>query len=280
MRQSELKKLANFIKEPDNLALIKIYGDAGNDLNTLYRATTPLCAASRGGKREVVQYLIDAGADPNKPDANAATPLYVAASNGHDDIVEMLLRNGADPDIPNMYGCSAMVSAVTNGMDSATEMLISAGASVNVSRPNTFGIDVSILSYVLFAKSDWGLAKRLLQAGTLPHRFMPPLDFILLEDPQVPVSFLGTLLDAGFDLYCKGWIRRMSRMPHDMTQRQQELLQLLMQHRSHPRSLQQICRITIRVTIAKVSNVRKHFREKIDSLLLPVTIKHFLTLDN
>lgn len=280
MRHSELKKLSKFLEEPDNLDLIKNYRDAGNDLNALYKSTTPLCAASRGGNCDVVQYLISSGADPNMPDANLATPLYIAASHGHDDIVELLLDRGADPDIPNTYGCSALVSAVTNGMDRSTQMLINAGASVNVQRPNTFGVDVSILSYVLFAKGDWVLAKQLLQAGTLPHVFMAPLDFILLEDPQMPVAFIQTLLDAGFDLYCKGWVRRVTRTFNEMTDRQGQLLQLLTHRRKHPLSLQHICRITIRVTIARRLAPRMHFRDKINSLPLPKRVKQFLALED
>lgn len=280
MRHSELKKLSKFLEEPDNLDLIQNYHDAGNDLNALYKLTTPLCAASRGGRFEVVQYLISFGADPNMPDANLATPLYIAASHGHDDIVELLLDRGADPDIPNTYGCSALVSAVTNGMDRSTQMLIDCGASVNVQRPNTFGVDVSILSYVLFAKGDWVLAKQLLQAGTLPHVFMPPLDFILLEDPQMPASFIQTLLDAGFDLYCKGWVKRMTRTLNEMTDRQGQLLQLLTHRRKHPPSLQHVCRITIRVTIARRLAPRMHFRDKINSLPLPKRVKQFLALED
>jgi len=279
MRQSELKKLSKFLQEPDNLDLIKDYCDAGNGLNALYKSTTPLCAASRGGSCEVVQYLISFGADPNMRDTDLATPLYIAASHGHDDIVELLLNRGADPDIRNTYGCSALVSAVTNGMFRSTQMLIDAGASVNVQRPNTFGVDVSILSYVLFIKGDWVLAKQLLEAGTLPHVFMPPLDFILLEDPQMPVSFIQTLLDAGFDLYCEGWVRQMTRTVDEMTDRQGQLLQLLTHRRKHPPSLQYVCRITIRVTIARQLVPRMHFRDKINSLPLPKRVKQFLALE-
>ena len=41
---------------------------------------TPLVYAVRGDTVDTVQYLLDHGANPDKPDANGSTPLHLAAA--------------------------------------------------------------------------------------------------------------------------------------------------------------------------------------------------------
>ena len=47
------------------------------------------------GHKDVVQLLLDRGAEPNKGASNGVTPLHMAAYHGHRDIVGILLDNGA-----------------------------------------------------------------------------------------------------------------------------------------------------------------------------------------
>lgn len=58
-----------------------------------------LYAAARNGHREVVEYLLDQGADVNTRGVFGATALQWAAFNGHPEVVELLLARGADPDL-------------------------------------------------------------------------------------------------------------------------------------------------------------------------------------
>lgn len=57
---------------------------------------TPLQSAVAGGHLEVVRSLLDAGASPNVQDRGGYTPLHVAAQNGEVEIVHSLLFGGAD----------------------------------------------------------------------------------------------------------------------------------------------------------------------------------------
>ena len=56
------------------------------------------------GDRAVVEYLLDAGADPNTPAFAGATPLHVAMQRDHHELVPRLLEAGADPDRIDDHG--------------------------------------------------------------------------------------------------------------------------------------------------------------------------------
>ena len=45
------------------------------------------------GHYHVVAFLLERGADPDKPDERGRTPLYWAAENGHQRIVKLLLES-------------------------------------------------------------------------------------------------------------------------------------------------------------------------------------------
>ena len=52
--------------------------------------------------------LISKGADVNLPDEHGFTPLFVAARRGHSDIVQLLLESGADAHRRNYEGKTAI----------------------------------------------------------------------------------------------------------------------------------------------------------------------------
>jgi ankyrin repeat protein len=76
-------------------ALLKL----GADLHARSNGgTTPFVFAVRKGDMRTVQAMLSAGADVNeKRSGDYATPLLVAIINGHEDLVDLLLDKGADP---------------------------------------------------------------------------------------------------------------------------------------------------------------------------------------
>ena len=87
--------------------LVRLLVEAGapvRDLCDCAGAESPLWAATVGGDRAVVEYLLDAGADPNAPAFTGATPLHVAMQRGHHHLVPRLLAAGADPTASTTMG--------------------------------------------------------------------------------------------------------------------------------------------------------------------------------
>ena len=65
------------------------------DVNYAGKSGTYLYQAASWGHRDVVQLLLEAGAECNKGTSDGVTPLHMAAYFGHKDIVRILLDNGA-----------------------------------------------------------------------------------------------------------------------------------------------------------------------------------------
>jgi ankyrin repeat protein len=80
--------------ESGHLDLIQRLLDHGADVNERNKISqTLLDVASKDGKLEVVRTLIRSGADVNCRDSSGYTPLHVAIVFGHIDVVQLLLDN-------------------------------------------------------------------------------------------------------------------------------------------------------------------------------------------
>lgn len=80
-----------------------------------YRPTgglTPLLYAARGGCKECIDAILDAGADINLPDPDGVTPLMVAIDNLHFDVAAHLLKRGANPHAFDWWGRTPLYVAV------------------------------------------------------------------------------------------------------------------------------------------------------------------------
>ena len=102
---------------------LKISDDEG--INAL------IIAASKGHK-EIVQYLIKAGANVNLSDHNGETALMDAASQGHKEIVQDLIKAGANVNLSNNNGTTALRAAVLKGHKEIVQDLIKAGSKVDL----------------------------------------------------------------------------------------------------------------------------------------------------
>src|ERR1051325_6224941 len=80
-----------------------------------YRPTgglTALLYAARSGCTGCVQALLDAGADPNRPNPDGVTPLMVAIDNFAFDTAKLLFERGANPHVWDWWGRTALYTAI------------------------------------------------------------------------------------------------------------------------------------------------------------------------
>jgi ankyrin repeat protein len=85
---------------PGHIALLRWRLDHGGDVEetgetSFWDELTPLIAAIRGGCREAIELLLDAGASPQRPAGEAGSPLHHAVEIGDTAICALLIERGA-----------------------------------------------------------------------------------------------------------------------------------------------------------------------------------------
>jgi ankyrin repeat protein len=89
--------LLHDMAQSGDIAKARLLLDHGADIDAIddeYR-TTPLGMAARWGQREMVAFLLERGADPNRSGAEWSVPLTWAQKKGHATIANALLAAGA-----------------------------------------------------------------------------------------------------------------------------------------------------------------------------------------
>jgi len=119
----------------------------GADLHAKsHGGTTPFLFAVRKGDLRSVQAMLAAGADVNeKRSGDFATPLLIAIINGHADLVDLLLDEGADPNAEGgttevtVTGSKAHEVKLTFKTPTALEQLRDVGTEGGNGRNNSWG---------------------------------------------------------------------------------------------------------------------------------------------
>jgi len=87
-----------------------------------------IVAASWDGLADLVQRLLDSGADINIQEETGQTALIAASDQGYLGIVELLLKRGANPNIRDKDGDSALDIAHLKNHDEIVKLLLAHGA--------------------------------------------------------------------------------------------------------------------------------------------------------
>ncbi|MEH7495552.1 ankyrin repeat domain-containing protein, partial [Neobacillus niacini] len=105
------------------------YLSQGADPNTFVEDITCLGLASTGGHYEMMELLLDHGADPNLglQEINL-TPLMIAAKHGDSESVKILLKYKTNPNLQDDFGNTALSIAYSLGFEDVANTLILGGA--------------------------------------------------------------------------------------------------------------------------------------------------------
>jgi ankyrin repeat protein len=92
---------------------------------------TPLHAAAKYGRQDVVLILLAAGADVNAKCSGGGTPLHFAATFDYGSVVQLLVAKGARVNDADDMGVTPLHYAVSNRAADASCVLLSMGADAN-----------------------------------------------------------------------------------------------------------------------------------------------------
>ena len=90
--------------EGNRLKALEALARRGVTAGTVVDGTPLLCAAAQNGACEVMEWLLNRGAEPNARDAEGVTPLIHATLAGSERAVKLLLAYGADPQLKDTTG--------------------------------------------------------------------------------------------------------------------------------------------------------------------------------
>lgn len=107
--------------------------EAGADVNVAHRnGFSPLCTAVHRGV-EMINLLLALGADPSAKDAGGWVPLYFAIwEEPNTDVLEALLEAGANPNVPSQDLVYPIEGAARKGNAFATRLLLDHSADPNM----------------------------------------------------------------------------------------------------------------------------------------------------
>ena len=127
-------------KHTDVVKLLLINGSKVNKNNSK-PCNTPLHYAVRNGELEIVQMLLDRGANINVQSLKSKTALHIAVEDNRMDIIDILLNHGANVKISDISDVTPLHTAVKNDSVEIIKLLLSRGANVNATTCDRVGED-------------------------------------------------------------------------------------------------------------------------------------------
>lgn len=128
-----MRVLEQAIRE-NNLNQVRLLLDLGHDINmTDEDGNTPLNnAVLDEAKPEVILFLLEQGAKPDKKDDYGEAPIHRAIQNHSLEVTKLLLSFGADIEIKDQDGRTPLMHAVYQNQTDILSLLVQEGANLNV----------------------------------------------------------------------------------------------------------------------------------------------------
>jgi hypothetical protein len=118
--------------ERGHLDVVQLLLEKGADVNAQGgECGNALQAAAQGGHLEIVQLLLEKGADVNTQGRHYGNAFYAAARGGHLKIVQLLLEKGADVNVQGGRYSNALQAAAQGRHLKIVQLLLEKGADVN-----------------------------------------------------------------------------------------------------------------------------------------------------
>ena len=124
------------VKKGDLFA-VRLFRDAGMDLHAPtddhgWLGWTALMWAAMEGRLQVVEFLVEHGADVNARTENGTTALIAAAGKGQLQVVEFLVEHGADINARTDEGQTSLAAAISGGRSASVRFLSLVRFLVNI----------------------------------------------------------------------------------------------------------------------------------------------------
>ena len=187
-RDDDLWRLSSFNDEDVRIVI----GDLLREGVSPVAKNTALRIASKEGHVELVEMLLNNGANVNAKNSYGVTALHIASREGHTDIVAMLLEKGADVNAKSDGGYTALISASESGHTETVAMLLEKGADVN-------------------AKTNWG-DTALIQASYYGHT-----EIVKLLKQYIVAQTFPRHLERQQNRLQVGRVMDSKKMPGDLT---------------------------------------------------------------
>jgi ankyrin repeat protein len=117
--------------EKSNMPMVKFLLSINVDINRSARSYLPIMYAAEQGNIEMIDYLINKGADPGKIAPSNYYALYIAVARDKLDAVKHLIAKGVKVDICSENKRTPLHIAVALAKNEIAEYLISEGADIN-----------------------------------------------------------------------------------------------------------------------------------------------------
>jgi ankyrin repeat protein len=126
--------------------------NGANANTTTHRGSTPLGEAIKGRHAEIVQLLLENDGVVNTATDVVSTPLGLAAERGYKQLVQLLIENGANVCGVDAVGNTPLIYAAARGHKEIVRMLVENGARVHGVDP--FGNELVIQAAAAMRKQE------------------------------------------------------------------------------------------------------------------------------
>ncbi|XP_010872511.1 ankyrin repeat and SOCS box protein 16 isoform X2 [Esox lucius] len=250
----------------------------GADVNVLTRETklTPLHVAARLGLEEHVKLFLSHGAGVSAKNREGETPLNAACGGAERPaeagrylrVVQMLLGAGADPCTAGRKNHTPLHNACSNCSPRITEILLQRGAKADVQ--NSAGY--TPMDCLLQVVEDFPDQHPEVVARCLLNHGSRAGNSLMFKLCLLSPATLEVLLNCYAVVpSCEDW---MESIPPKIYEAHQFFFDSVRKMTSQPRSLQHLCRCTLR------QHLGKHIDSSISRFDIPVSLKEYLLLGN